>query len=308
MLAALNSHKTNNRHPEINISKALLDIVLDINKNNMEYCQQLQSQNEGMDIDTEMNETSSNNNNNIFNDHKDKILNILSNSANKAFDNDDNICSSIYSFPMEILEYVHQYSISWRWNTYQQQVKLSKENTKMFVNNTNVSIFDRRCVGTASIAIDGIDNDNFGINANEVYLFEFNYISIGIGSLDAIIGIVDNNFEFNSNSLGVGNQNNSFNWGLRSDGLLCYNNENIDWNKDNLNIRLKNEDNLCMLLNTNDNKIRVQLWLNNKLIYSGDNLLDILSKSSISIAYPLKIMGSAARGGGFEIIRGCKLQ
>ena len=121
--------------------------------------------------------------------------------------------------------------------------------------------------------------------------------------MDAMLGITDSNFEFTSDSLAVGNQNNSFNWGLRSDGFLCANNNPINWNTDNINLRLKHNDNICLLLNTNDNNLVVQLWINNKCVYSKN-----LSNLFKNIQFPLKIMASAARGGGFEIIRGYKLQ
>mmetsp|Transcript_21533 Transcript_21533/g.18978 ORF Transcript_21533/g.18978 Transcript_21533/m.18978 type:complete len:332 (+) Transcript_21533:65-1060(+) len=331
MFAALNNYKKDTKHSDQRTSNK----VNIVRGTNMEYGQlsaiknlilsnlqsplqsPLQSSNLSEDnimhVDTDMNEanmnqsdsnnqTNSSNNslNGLFEHHKDKILNVLSKTANKAFDNDDKDVS-IYSFPIAILEYVHEYITCWRWSTHQSQVELSDDNQKMFVNNTNVSIFDRKCVGTACIGIDGIDN--FCIDKNEVYLFEFNYISVGIGSLDAIIGIVDNNFEFTSCSLGVGNQINSFNWGFRSDGLLCANNNNINWDTDNLNVRMKNNDNICILLNTNNDKLTVQLYINNKCVYSHE-LTNLFS----NISFPLKIMASAARGGGFQIIRGCKLQ
>ena len=239
--------------------------------------------------------------NSLFQEHERKILEILSDSADKVFE-ENGYNWHYYKYPIEILKCINEFVHDcWTWNTYQKQVTLINDNTTMFVNN-NVSIFNTKCVGTASIGIDGIND--FSIYKNETYLFEFKYISLGYGTLDGILGITDKNFKFSSDSLGVGNQKDAFNFGLRNDGILCYNNKQVNWNIDNIKTRLNDNDIVCLYVSTVgiNKSVLIQIWINNTCKYS-ENL-----NTFKNIQFPLNIMASAARNGGYQIVRGCKLK
>ena len=97
---------------------------------------------------------------------------------------------------------------------------------------------------------DNDDDDDCNYNYNELlinefnesYIFEFKY-SKG-DNMDVIIGIVDSNFLLNDNynikANGVANDDNSFNYGLRYDNTICFNNDYYNWgskkDKHNTNI------------------------------------------------------------------------
>ena len=152
-----------------------------------------------------------------------------------------------------------------------------------------------KCIGTAHI-------DGIIINENESYLFEFKYIE---GSdMDAIIGITDNKFTFKQNEIqGVGNDTDCFNWGLRYDGIICYNNLHNKW-KTKICSRWSDDDIICVEINTmslqSSTDSIIRFWMN------GQEKSVKLFWNDFDIESPLKISASNARSGGFEIVKGIK--
>eukprot|EP00484_Ammonia_sp_Unknown_P022852 CAMPEP_0197031876 /NCGR_PEP_ID=MMETSP1384-20130603/10718_1 /TAXON_ID=29189 /ORGANISM="Ammonia sp." /LENGTH=319 /DNA_ID=CAMNT_0042461455 /DNA_START=83 /DNA_END=1042 /DNA_ORIENTATION=- len=247
-------------------------------------------------------------------DHDDvqtnNILQLLSECADRCmeFESPSDIghgsehITSIYKYPEHILKYIPQYSMEWRWTSQQPHVQLTDKDKQMIVNNESASIFSQRSVGTASVAIYG--TDQFAVYANEHYVFEFKYLSSPLGAvLDAIIGITDSRFQFHADALGVGNQSECLNWGLRSDGIICCNNERVNAETDNLHTRFAHNDLIAIGVNTLDKQVCIQLSIN------GERKIDLnLSQRFKTISLPLKVTASAARGGGFSIVGGCKLK
>ena len=214
-----------------------------------------------------------------FDEYIGILLDILQTYGNNVLKNDGFMC---YSYPKNILLEMIDYCLQYCFETQHESVTLTENNSIVKVSSHSI--------GTSVV--------NMDICFNGIYLFEFKYIK---GThMDSILGVVDNQFILSEEGNGVGNQINCFNWGLRYDGIVCFDNKTKLWKKDT-KYKWNNNDIILMRIDTKS-LFDVQFYINKKHIYS-----DKILKSIKYNQYPLKIAVSNARDGGFILLKGAKV-
>ena len=214
-----------------------------------------------------------------FESNKVKIMQLLTQYANTAaFGHDED---NKFEYPSIIIKYIYEFSINWSWFSQQEFIQFRDNQRIMQVLDTYIR---HETIGTCHV-------DEITINQNNVFLFQFKYIK---GSdMDAIIGITDDKFTFkNDKSIqSVGNERDCFNWGLRYDGIICYNNKHREW-KTKICDQWQNGDIISLEINTmnlkSGNESMIRFWIN------GEEKFANLTFTQFDIVLPLRISVSAA--------------
>ena len=221
----------------------------------------------------------------LFEKHKNATTRVILVCANTLLFYDDH--ENRYDFPMFIIDCIYYYAVEWKWFSEQKFIKFQENGRMMRVIDSS-----NRCERIGTVHVYDIE-----IDQNGKYLFEFKYIK---GTdMDAIIGVIDNRFDWKQVD-SLGNMEHCFNWGLRYDGTICFNNLYKQW-KTQICERWEHNDTIAMMIDATSQNSVNRCWVNKEEKQNSDlsNFPDIV--------FPLKLTASAARGGGFEIIRGIKL-
>eukprot|EP01084_Bolivina_argentea_P015658 29355_1 len=229
----------------------------------------------------------------LFEGNKTIVLKLLKDIANEFIFEGNS--KNKYEFPSIILKEIYEFMIRWSWTTKHKHIKFENNNKIMQVLHTNTRV---ETIGTTHVC-------DIVIKKNEIYLFEVRYIK---GTdMDAIIGLTDNKWIWKEGKIqSLANDDDCFNWGLRYDGVVCWNNKAKEWDVQICG-RWGNNDIIQMLIDTTTTTLyskntMVKFWIN------GEQKMSQLVYSKFDIEFPLKVCASAAREGGFEILRGFKMK
>lgn len=223
----------------------------------------------------------------MLDEHANVVTEKLRECANRLVFGTDN-----FQYPNTIIFCIYDYCIQWRWTTPMDFVVLEQNDRIMRV------LLDSKTTYIGTVHIDGIE-----IEKNECYLFEFKYIA---GTdMDAIIGLTDKRWKYKEGTIqSIANESDCFNWGLRYDGVPCFQNDVRKWTNKVCD-RWQDQDIIHIKVDTThleDDMSAVNIWINSQALG-----VRLLLSDYPEIEYPLHLSASAARNGGFELMRGIKL-
>lgn len=221
----------------------------------------------------------------MFHEHAIAVTGALHDCANELVFGTD----SAFRYPNTIISCIYDYCIRWRWTTPSDFVTFEQ-------NDEIMRVLKRSVERTAHV-------DGIRIGKNECYLFECKYIA---GTdMDAVIGIMDKRWSYDYGAhASIANQTDCFNWALRFDGIICFQDARDKW-KDKVCDRWQDNDVIHIKVDTThleDGISAVNIWINGKALP-----VCLLLSDYPAIEYPLYLGVSAARNGGFQLIKGIKL-